>query len=38
MMQPSDEFEDGVVMQEFQQGFKVGDKMVRPAFVVVSSG
>ena len=38
MMQPSDEHEDGVVIQEFQQGFKVGDKMVRPAFVVVSSG
>uniref|UniRef100_A0A7S1UFZ6 GrpE protein homolog n=1 Tax=Phaeomonas parva TaxID=124430 RepID=A0A7S1UFZ6_9STRA len=38
MQQPSDEFEEGSVLQEYQAGFVVGDKTVRPAFVVVSAG
>jgi len=37
-MMPSDDYEEGVVMSEYQTGFQVGDKNVRPAYVVVSAG
>lgn len=36
--QPSDEVPEGTVMIQWKPGFKVGDKLLRPAMVVVSSG
>ena len=38
MMQPSTEYAENVVMQEFQVGYKMGDRSVRPAMVIVSQG
>ena len=29
---------EGFVLEEFQQGFKIGDRLLRPAMVVVSKG
>ncbi len=34
----SDEVPDGVVLQQWKPGFKVGEKLLRPASVVVSKG
>jgi molecular chaperone GrpE len=34
--EPSDEFEPDTVMQEIVRGFKLGDKLIRPALVKVS--
>ena len=34
----SDEVPDGVVLQQWKPGFKIGDKLLRPATVVVSKG
>lgn len=36
--QPSDEFPADTVMEEFQRGYRVGDFILRPSQVVVSSG
>jgi molecular chaperone GrpE len=36
MQMPNDEFEAGVVCQEFAPGWVVGDKLVRPAMVAVA--
>ncbi len=36
--QPSDEFPADTVMEEFQRGYRLGDFVLRPAQVVVSSG
>lgn len=38
MQQPSTEYEEGVVCTEYQVGYRMGDKCIRPAMVVVSSG
>jgi len=37
-MVPNDEIPEGQVVQQWQVGFKVGSKLLRPARVVVSSG
>ena len=37
-MQESDEFADQVVCRQYQRGYRVGGRLVRPAMVVVSSG
>jgi molecular chaperone GrpE len=36
--QPSEEYADGVVMQEWERGYRLGDSVLRHAKVVVSSG
>lgn len=36
MQEPSEEYESGVVTKELQQGYKLGDRVVRPALVYVA--
>ena len=36
MQKPSEEYEEGLVCEEFQKGFKVGDTLVRAAMVAVA--
>ena len=36
MQMPSDEYEEGIVCQEFAQGWKCGEKLIRPAMVAVA--
>ncbi|KAF5829589.1 GrpE-domain-containing protein [Dunaliella salina] len=38
MREHSDEIPDGHISQEFRKGFKMGEKLVRPAMVMVSMG
>jgi molecular chaperone GrpE len=38
MQQPSDEFEEGIVVQEIQKGYQLSDKVLRHARVIVSAG
>jgi molecular chaperone GrpE len=38
MQQESDEYDDGVVMQEIQKGYQIAEKVLRHAGVIVSSG
>lgn len=38
MREDSTEFEDGVIIQEFRKGFKLGDRLLRPSMVKVSAG
>ena len=37
MQKPSDEFEEGIVCEEFQKGFKIGDMLIRAAMVAVAA-
>ena len=37
-MQPSDEFEANTVMMEIRTGYKLHDRVIRPAQVFVSTG
>ena len=37
MQKPSDEFEEGIVCEEFQKGFKLGDTLIRAAMVSVAA-
>jgi len=34
----SDEIEDGIIIRQWSSGYKMGEKLMRPAMVVVSSG
>ncbi len=36
--EPSDEVEEGTVIKQWSCGYKMGEKLMRPAMVVVSSG
>lgn len=36
MQKPTEEFEEGIVCEEFQKGFKIGDTLIRPAMVAVA--
>mmetsp|Transcript_22511 Transcript_22511/g.62443 ORF Transcript_22511/g.62443 Transcript_22511/m.62443 type:complete len:351 (+) Transcript_22511:270-1322(+) len=36
MQEPSDEVEDGAVLEEFRRGFVIGEKLLRPAMVKVA--
>ena len=38
MAQPSSDYDKDIVCIEYQQGYKIGDKSVRPSMVVVSTG
>lgn len=37
MSEESDEFESGVVIRELQAGYRIGERVIRPALVVVAS-
>ena len=37
MQRPSDEYEEGIVCDELQKGFIVGDKLIRAAMVAVAA-
>ncbi|EJK48102.1 hypothetical protein THAOC_33127 [Thalassiosira oceanica] len=37
MQMPSDEYEEGIVCQEFAMGWKCGEKLIRPAMVAVAA-
>lgn len=38
MREESTEYVEGVILQEFRKGFKLGDRLLRPAMVKVSAG
>ncbi|CAM8884950.1 unnamed protein product [Rhodiola kirilowii] len=38
MREESDEFKEGIILQEFRKGFKLGDRLLRPSMVKVSAG
>jgi molecular chaperone GrpE len=38
MQQPSDRHEQGTVIQEVQQGYRYGDRILRPAQVIIAQG
>ena len=38
MTSPSTEYKADIVCTEYQVGYKIGDKCIRPAMVVVSTG
>ncbi|XP_002530954.2 protein GrpE isoform X1 [Ricinus communis] len=38
MREDSTEFEEGIILQEFRKGFKLGDRLLRPSMVKVSAG
>lgn len=37
MREESDEFESGIVIRELQAGYRIGDRVIRPAMVVVAA-
>jgi molecular chaperone GrpE len=37
MSQPSEEYEEGFVIQEFQKGYLLGEECIRPASVIVAA-
>ena len=37
MQMPSDEYEEGIVCQEFAMGWRCGETLIRPAMVVVAA-
>ncbi|KAL2482950.1 Co-chaperone GrpE family protein [Forsythia ovata] len=38
MREDSTEFEDGIILEEYRNGFKLGDRLLRPSMVKVSAG
>ncbi|CAL4886746.1 unnamed protein product [Urochloa decumbens] len=38
MRDESTEYEEGIILQEFRKGFKLGERLLRPAMVKVSAG
>lgn len=36
--EPSDKIEDGKILRQWRQGYKMGERVLRPASVVISSG
>lgn len=38
MREDSNEFEEGIIIEEFRKGFKLGDRLLRPSMVKVSAG
>ncbi|KAM5550468.1 hypothetical protein ABKV19_027565 [Rosa sericea] len=38
MREESSEFEEGIILDEFRKGFKLGDRLLRPSMVKVSAG
>lgn len=37
LQEPSDEYESGIIIRELQSGYKVGDRVIRPALVCVAA-
>lgn len=37
MQEESDEYESGIVIKQYQAGYKMGDRVIRPAVVVVAA-
>jgi molecular chaperone GrpE (heat shock protein) len=37
MQRPSEDYEEGIVCEELQKGFKLGDVLVRAAMVAVAA-
>jgi len=37
LQMPSDEYEEGIVCQEFEKGWKCGETLIRPAMVAVAA-
>jgi len=37
LQEPSDEHESGIIVRELQSGYKVGDRVIRPALVCVAA-
>ena len=37
MQKPSEDFEEGIVCEEFQKGFKLGSTLIRAAMVAVAA-
>lgn len=37
LQEPSDEHESGIIIRELQSGYKVGDRVIRPALVCVAA-
>lgn len=37
MQKPSDEYEEGIVCEEFQKGYKIGDTLIRASMVAVAA-
>ncbi|GMH26698.1 hypothetical protein Nepgr_028541 [Nepenthes gracilis] len=38
MREESTEFEEGIIIEEYRRGFKLGDRLLRPSMVKVSAG
>lgn len=38
MQEDSAEFEEGIILEEYRKGFRIGDRLLRPAMVKVSAG
>jgi molecular chaperone GrpE len=38
MREESAQYSEGIIIEEFRRGFVLGDKLLRPAMVKVSSG
>jgi len=38
MREESTEYEEGIIIQEFRKGFKLGERLLRPSMVKVSAG
>lgn len=38
MREESTEYDEGVVIQEFRKGFRIGERLLRPSMVKVSAG
>lgn len=38
MREESTKYDDGVVIEEYRKGFKLGDRLLRPSMVKVSAG
>lgn len=38
MREESTEYEEGIIIQEFRKGFRLGERLLRPAMVKVSAG
>ncbi|KAI4363936.1 hypothetical protein MLD38_020093 [Melastoma candidum] len=38
MREETTEFEEGIILEEYRKGFKLGDRLLRPSMVKVSAG
>lgn len=38
MREESTDFKEGIILEEYHKGFKLGDRLLRPSMVKVSAG